>query len=63
MGQKIAAKHYYRPFKPEAADPEDIKRFADVKLVTIDEFGGWKEAQPKFFGDGGLFDQIYKPGQ
>ncbi len=63
VGQKIAAKHYYRPFKPEAADPEDIKRFADVKLVTIDEFGGWKEAQPKYFGDGGLFDQIYKPGQ
>ncbi|OBZ93900.1 sulfate transporter subunit [Pararhizobium polonicum] len=63
VGQKIAAKHYYRPFKPEVADPEDIKRFADVKLVTIDEFGGWKEAQPKYFGDGGLFDQIYKPGQ
>ena len=63
VGQKIAAKHYYRPFKPEAADPEDIKRFADVKLVTIDEFGGWKEAQPKYFGDGGLFDQIFKPGQ
>ncbi|KQS72739.1 sulfate transporter subunit [Rhizobium sp. Leaf371] len=63
VGQKIAAKHYYRPFKPEAADPNDIKRFADVKLSTIDEFGGWKEAQPKFFGDGGVFDQIYKPGQ
>ncbi|MEK1930632.1 MAG: sulfate ABC transporter substrate-binding protein [Pararhizobium sp.] len=63
VGQKLAAKHYYRPFKPEAADPEDIKRFADVKLVTIDEFGGWKEAQPKYFGDGGLFDQIFKPGQ
>ncbi len=63
VGQKIAAKNYYRPFKPELADPEDIKRFADVKLVTIDEFGGWKEAQPKYFGDGGIFDQIYKPGQ
>jgi sulfate/thiosulfate-binding protein len=63
VGQKLAAKHYYRPFKPEVADPEDTKRFADVKLVTIDEFGGWKEAQPKYFGDGGLFDQIYKPGQ
>ncbi len=63
VGQKLAAKHYYRPFKPELADPADIKRFADVKLVTIDEFGGWKEAQPKFFADGGVFDQIYKPGQ
>ncbi|SIQ17107.1 sulfate transport system substrate-binding protein [Rhizobium sp. RU20A] len=63
VGQKIAAKHYYRPFKPEAADAADIARFKDVKLATIDDFGGWKEAQPKFFGDGGLFDQIYKPGQ
>ncbi|MDK1385927.1 sulfate ABC transporter substrate-binding protein [Sinorhizobium sp. 8-89] len=63
VGQKIAAKHYYRPFKPELADPKDTARFADVKLVTIDEFGGWKEAQPKFFADGGIFDQIYKPGQ
>ncbi|OAP39471.1 sulfate ABC transporter substrate-binding protein [Sinorhizobium americanum] len=62
-GQKIAAKHYYRPFKPELADPKDTARFADLKLVTIDEFGGWKEAQPKFFADGGVFDQIYKPGQ
>ncbi|ASY72179.1 sulfate ABC transporter substrate-binding protein [Sinorhizobium fredii] len=62
-GQKLVAKHYYRPFKPELADPKDTARFADLKLVTIDEFGGWKEAQPKFFADGGLFDQIYKPGQ
>ncbi|MDX0403840.1 sulfate ABC transporter substrate-binding protein [Sinorhizobium medicae] len=62
-GQKIAAKHYYRPFKPEAADPEDTARFKELKLVTINDFGGWKEAQPKFFGDGGIFDQIYRPGQ
>ena len=60
-GQKIAARHYYRPFKPGAADPADLKRFPDLKLATIDDFGGWKEAQPKYFGDGGVFDQIYKP--
>ncbi|MDO9416250.1 sulfate ABC transporter substrate-binding protein [Pararhizobium sp.] len=63
VGQKIAAKHYYRPFKPELAEKADIERFKDLKLVTIDEFGGWKEAQPKYFGDGGVFDSIYKPGQ
>ncbi|RVH23779.1 sulfate ABC transporter substrate-binding protein (plasmid) [Sinorhizobium kummerowiae] len=63
VGQKIAAKHYYRPFKPELADPKDTARFTELKLVTIDDFGGWKEAQPKFFGDGGVFDQIYRPGQ
>jgi len=62
-GQKIAAKHFYRPFKPEVADKADIARFPNLKLATIDDFGGWKVAQPKFFGDGGVFDQIYKPAQ
>jgi sulfate transport system substrate-binding protein len=58
-GQAIAAANYYRPFKPEAAAPEDVARFGEVNLVTIADFGGWREAQPKFFGDGGIFDQIY----
>ena len=58
-GQAIAAKHYYRPFRPEAAAPEDVARFGAVNLVTIEEFGGWRKAQPAFFGDGGVFDQIY----
>ena len=58
-GQAIAASNYYRPFKPDAAAPEDIARFGALNLVTIDDFGGWREAQPKFFGDGGIFDQIY----
>ena len=59
QGQAIAAKHYYRPSNPDAAAPEDIARFGDVNLVTIEDFGGWREAQPHFFGDGGVFDQIY----
>ena len=64
-GQKIIAKNFYRPAKPAAADPEDLKRFPELKLVTIDDplFGGWKEVQPKHFADGGIFDQIYKPTQ
>ncbi|HWA61038.1 MAG TPA: sulfate transporter subunit, partial [Caulobacteraceae bacterium] len=62
-GQKIVAANYYRPVKPEDADPKDIARFPKLKLVTIDDplFGGWKKAQPHFFGGGGVFDQIYKP--
>ncbi len=63
VGQKLAAKHFYRPAKPELADKADLARFAEVKLVSIDDFGGWAEAQPKYFGDGGVFDQIYKPAQ
>jgi sulfate transport system substrate-binding protein len=34
-----------------------------VKLFTIDEaFGGWQKAQKAHFADGGIFDQIYRPG-
>jgi sulfate transport system substrate-binding protein len=58
-GQALAAKHYYRPYRPDAAAPEDIARFGQLNLVTIADFGGWREAQPTFFGDGGIFDQIY----
>ena len=37
------------------------KQFPKLELVTIDkDFGGWKTAQPKFFNDGGVFDQIYQ---
>ncbi len=63
-GQNIAAKHFYRPSKREVVKPELLKQLPDIKLVTIDDplFGGWKKAQPEHFGDGGIFDQIYKPG-
>lgn len=62
-GQALVAKHYYRPSKPEHAKPEDLARFPKIELVSIDkDFGGWKKAQADHFGDGGVFDQIYKPG-
>ena len=61
--QKLIAHHYYRPSDPKSADPKDLARFVDVKLVSIDDplFGGWAGAQPKHFEEGGIFDQIYKP--
>ena len=59
-GQKIAARNFYRPNKPEVADPADVARFPKLELVTIDgAFGGWAKAQKTHFGDGGVFDQIY----
>ena len=35
----------------------------EIDLVSIDDpiFGGWKEVQPKHFGDGGIFDKLYAP--
>jgi sulfate transport system substrate-binding protein len=64
-GQTIAAKHYYRPAEPDkVADKALLERFPKLELVSIDDaqFGGWAKAQPQHFGDGGVFDQIYKPG-
>ena len=59
--QKLAAKHYYRPYQPEYADPDDLARFPDVKRITVqDTFGGWQAAQKKHFADGGVFDSIYR---
>ena len=59
-GQRIAAQNFYRP-RNEKVAAEFSKQFPALKLVTIDQaFGGWKTAQPKFFSDGGLFDQIYQ---
>jgi len=61
--QKIIAHSYYRPVDPKSADPKDLARFPNLKLVSIDDplFGGWSKAQPKHFDDGGIFDQIYQP--
>jgi sulfate/thiosulfate-binding protein len=60
-GQEIAAKNFYRPRLASLAE-KYVQQFPKLTLFTIDEvFGGWQKAQPKFFDDGGVFDQIYQP--
>lgn len=62
-GQKIAAKHYYRPRLASVAK-QYAEQFPPVKMFTIDDvFGGWEKAQKAHFADGGTFDQIYQPGR
>lgn len=62
VGQKLAAKHFYRPFQPEHADAANLKRFPKLDLFTVnDQFGGWANAQKAHFDDDGSFDQIYAP--
>ena len=59
-GQRLAARHYYRPVSPEHADAADMARFPKLQLVTIDaDFGGWTKVQAEHFAEGGIFDQIY----
>jgi sulfate/thiosulfate-binding protein len=60
--QELIAKHHYRPTAAAVA-AKHASEFPSTKLLSIDEFGGWKAAQAKFFADGGVFDQIYQPGR
>ncbi len=59
-GQEIAARNFYRP-RDAAVGEKFADSFAKVELFTIDAvFGGWTKAQKEHFGEGGVFDQIYK---
>jgi sulfate/thiosulfate-binding protein len=59
QGQQLAAKHFYRPVRPEHVPPDRLAYFPKLELFTIDEvFGGWDKAQREHFDDGGVFDQI-----
>jgi sulfate/thiosulfate transport system substrate-binding protein len=61
-GQEIAAKNFYRPRLAEIA-AKYADRFPKIPLFTVAEvFGGWDKAQATHFAEGGIFDQIYKPG-
>jgi sulfate transport system substrate-binding protein len=60
-GQRLAAKHYYRPRVETLVTPNEIKQFPHLELFTIEDFGGWQKAQATHFNDGGIFDQIYLP--
>jgi sulfate/thiosulfate-binding protein len=62
QGQRLAARHHFRPSLPEAVPAAERARFAPVTQVTIDDaFGGWPKAQAAHFADGGFFDRIYRP--
>lgn len=58
-GQNIIAKHYYRP-RDKEVEAAYANTFPKIELLTIEDFGGWKKAQPEHFGDGGIFDKIYQ---
>jgi sulfate/thiosulfate-binding protein len=64
LGQRLAAKHFYRPAEPALVPAAELAHFPNVRQVTIDSaFGGWKKAQAVHFVDGGFFDRIYQPGR
>jgi sulfate/thiosulfate transport system substrate-binding protein len=58
-GQEIIAKHHYRPRDPAVAK-RYAAQFPPMQLATIDDFGGWPQAQATHFAEGGVFDRIYR---
>lgn len=58
--QRVAGKNYYRPSNEEILQEFSDQFDLDMRLVTIDDFGGWDEAYRVYFEDGAIFDQIYE---
>jgi sulfate transport system substrate-binding protein len=59
-GQRIAARHHYRPRTPVPGGPS----FPTLRVFTVDEaFGGWSKAHERHFADGGTFDQLLGAGR
>ena len=58
--QRVAGKNYYRPSNEEILQEFSDQFNLDMRLVTIEDFGGWNEAYRVFFDDGAIFDQIYE---
>jgi len=61
--QEVFAEHGLR-----SPDEEVAKATAEMyppieDLFTIDDFGGWKEATPTFFGEQGIFYQVFEQVQ
>ena len=57
--QRLAADNGYRP-----SDENILKEYRNVfnlnmKLTSINDFGGWNGAYKTYFDDGALFDEIY----
>ncbi len=58
QAQEIVAKHYFRPTDPAVAE-KYAARYAQIRMVNINDLGGWQNVQKKHFDDDGIFDQIY----
>jgi sulfate transport system substrate-binding protein len=53
------AKVGFRPVGDVSKEKEFADKYPKVKtLGSIKDFGGWKDAQEKFFADGAVFDQV-----
>jgi sulfate/thiosulfate transport system substrate-binding protein len=61
--QEIFAKHGLRSPDPEVAEATAATFPPIEDLFTIDDFGGWKEATPTYFGEQGIFYKVFEQVQ
>ena len=57
--QRLAAKYGYRPSDKNILSEYGDKFDLNVRLTSIEDYGGWDEAYRIYFDDGGWFDEIY----
>jgi sulfate transport system substrate-binding protein len=64
-GQRIIAKHYYRPRNIDAVDAADRNKFPALELFELtDVVADWQEAQEIHFKERtGIFDQVFQGPQ
>lgn len=61
--QEIIAKNFYRPTNPDVI-AKYRSQFPDMKLFPITDVAtSWADSYDKFFGEGKLFDNFYKPNK
>ena len=58
--QRMIGESGYRPSDEKILQEFSDKFDLDMKLWTIDDFGGWQKAYELYFDDDALFDQIYE---
>ncbi len=61
-GQQLIGENYYRPRGVKAQEKFGA-RFPKIPLLNVKDYGGWAKLQPEHFGEGAVFDQLYKPGR
>jgi len=61
--QEIFARHGLRSPDPAVAESTAATYPPIDDLFTIDDFGGWKEATPTFFGEEGIFYKAFEQVQ
>lgn len=58
--QRMAAEYGYRPSNEEILNAYADQFDLNVRLYTIEDYGGWDNAYKIYFDDGAMFDEIYE---